>query len=331
MHAFPLDPRPFRLHLFPAMRTFRHNEVVPADALGAAIAIGNFDGMHRGHQAVIGEAGLIAKAIGAPWAVLTFEPHPRSVFKPDDEPFRLTPAPAKARLIAQTGVDFLIVVAFDRVFSETLAESFIADILAGRLKARHVVAGYDFAFGKGRTGDCALLLSMGQASGFDFTVVQAVKDAGGAVHSSSRVREALQAGRPREAAAILGRYFEVESEVVNGDARGRTIGFPTANLDLGAYIRPRSGVYAVRVGFVEGAAPGWHDGVANVGNRPTVSGKSVNLEVFLFDFAGDLYGQRLRVEFVDFIRPEKKFDGLASLKAQIARDCDAARTILENL
>ncbi len=310
------------------MRTYHHDEILPAEARGAVIAIGNFDGVHRGHQAVIGEAGLIAKATGAPWAVLTFEPHPRSVFRPGAEPFRLTPAAQKARLVAGLGVDVMVRVAFDRKFSRMAPDDFIGTILVDRLGARHVVAGYDFAFGRDRGGDCGLLLRLGEEAGFGFTVVQPVRGPDGGVQSSSRVRDALRDGNPREAARILGRCFEIEAPVVAGDRRGRTIGFPTANLDLGEYLRPKSGVYAVRAGRDEGEATVWHDGVANVGNRPTVGGGVVNLEVFLFDFSGDLYDRRLRVELVDFIRPEKKFDGLDQLKAQIARDCDAARAIL---
>ena len=310
------------------MRTFRHDEPLPAEARGAVIAIGNFDGVHRGHQAVIGEAGLIAKATGAPWAVLTFEPHPRSVFRPECEPFRLTPAGQKARLIAAMGVDTLVKVAFDRDFAQMSPDAFIQSVLVENVGARHVVAGYDFAFGRNRGGDCGLLLRLGKEAGFGFTVVQAVRGSDGGVQSSSRVRDALREGRPREAAAILGRCFEIEAPVVAGDRRGRTIGFPTANLDLGEYLRPRSGVYAVRAGRDEGDATVWHDGVANVGNRPTVGGAVVNLEVFLFDFSGDLYGRKLRVELVEFVRAEKKFDGLDQLKAQIARDCESARSIL---
>ncbi len=308
------------------MRIFRHQEALPAELLGAAVAIGNFDGMHRGHQAVIGEAGMLARATGAPWAALTFEPHPRTVFRPGDAPFRLTPEPAKARLIAAMGVDVLIVVPFDRDFSLLTAEDFVNEVLVGRLRARHVVAGYDFAFGKGRRGDCTLLLRMGREAGFDFTVVQAVRGEGGVVHSSSAVRDALREGRPRDAAAILGRSFEIEAEVVAGDARGRSIGFPTANLALGEYLRPLSGVYAVHAAVADDAPR--LQGVANIGRRPTVGGGEVNLEVHLFDFAGHLYGKRLRVELIEFLRPEKTFDGIASLRAQIARDCDDARAVL---
>ena len=307
------------------MRVFRHYQAIPEDARGAVVAIGNFDGVHLGHRAVIGEAGAIAHATARPWGVLTFEPHPRRFFKPDTPPFRLTPFHAKARLIFGLGVDTIFVQRFDRAFSSLTAEAFITDVLAGGIGARHVVAGYDFVFGKGRGGDCAMLLNFGRRLGFDFTAVRAQEDTGGAAYSSTRVREALTDGRPRDAAAILGRPFAIEGRVVEGDRRGRTIGFPTANVLLGAYQRPKLGVYAVRV---RGAGAKVHAGVANVGRRPTFAGEREQLEVFLFDFQGDLYGRRLTVELIDFLRPEKKFDGIGQLKAQIAADSDQAREIL---
>ncbi len=310
------------------MRIFRHFNGLPQKAQGAAIAIGNFDGVHRGHQAVIGEAGRIARAFGLPWAVLSFEPHPRSVFQPTIAPFRLTPFRGKARTIAELGVDCLVVLRFDRAFSRRPAASFVKDILVDGLKARHVISGYNFVFGQGRSGNCELLLRMGREEGFDFTAVSAVHDEAGAALSSSRVREHLIGGDPRSAASILGRPFEIEGRVRPGDKRGRTIGFPTANIDLGSYLRPANGVYAVRAGLANGHDTRWLGGVANLGQRPTFGKNDVTLEVFLFDFDGDLYGRRLRVQMIDFIRPEKRFDGLAALKAQIADDCAAARRIL---
>lgn len=307
------------------MRVFRHYQAIPEDARGAVVAIGNFDGVHLGHRAVIGEAGAIAHATARPWGVLTFEPHPRCHFKPDTPPFRLTPFHAKARLIFGLGVDTIFVQRFDRAFSSLPAEAFIEDVLVGGIGARHVVAGYDFVFGKGRGGDCGMLLNFGRRLGFDFTAVRAQQDTGGAAFSSTRVREALADGRPRDAAAILGRPFAIEGRVVEGDQRGRTIGFPTANVLLGTYQRPKLGVYAVRV---RGAGAKVHAGVANIGRRPTFAGEREQLEVFLFDFQGDLYGRRLSVELIDFLRPEKKFDGIGQLKAQIAADSDQARKIL---
>ena len=310
------------------MRVFRHYEALPADVRGGAVAIGNFDGVHRGHLAVIGEAGRIANAGAMPWLVLTFEPHPRSVFKPDEPPFRLTPLRIKARHIEAIGVDALVVQHFDLEFSERPARRFVEDVLADGLGARHVVCGYDFQFGHGREGTPETLLALGREYGFDFTCVQEVVGEDGLALSSTHVRRMLAEGDPRSAALILGRPFEIEGRVEEGDRRGRTIGYPTANLGLDDYVRPTFGVYAVRTGVDEGERTTWHDGVANLGTRPTVAGVEERLEVHLFDFDSDLYGRHLRVQLVDFLRPEKKFDGLDGLKAQIADDGARARQIL---
>jgi len=311
------------------MRIFRHYQNIPGDARGAVVAIGNFDGVHLGHRAVIGEAGAIAHATARPWGVLTFEPHPRAFFAPGTPPFRLTPFHAKARLIFGLGVDTIFVQQFNKAFSSLTAEDFIETVLVGGIGARHVVCGYDFVFGKGRGGNCEMLLGFGKRLGFDFTAVRAQTFAGGdsaeTAYSSTGVREALQSGNPQAAARILGRPFEIEGRVIRGDQRGRTIGFPTANLALGTYLRPARGVYAVRVRIGEGRE---FTGVANLGKRPTFAGEADLLEVFLFDFTDDLYGQRLGVQLVEFLRPEKKFDGIDQLKAQIAADSDQARQIL---
>ena len=310
------------------MRIFRHFEDLPAEARGAAIAIGNFDGVHHGHHMVIGEAGRIAEAAGIAWAVLTFEPHPRSVFWPDTGPFRLTPFRAKALRIETLGVDFMIALHFDDEFLRSPAEEFVKDVLMNGLGARHVVSGYDFVFGHGRTGNCETLLQMGKEHGFGFTAVQAVNDTDGAVFSSTRVREFLKNADPAAAARMLGRFFEIEGRVVHGDERGRAIGYPTANVALDDYLRPSNGVYAVRVGVEAGEQTKWYEGVANIGHRPTFAGDDVTLEVHLFDFRGDLYGRRLRVAFVEFLRGERKFDGPEELTAQIAEDSLRARRVL---
>lgn len=308
------------------MRIFRHCDGLPADVRGAAVAIGNFDGVHRGHQAVIGEAGRVAAAAGVPWAVLTFEPHPRAVFAPDTPPFRLTPFRNKARHIEAMGVDVLVVLHFDEAFSKQPARSFVTDVLVDALGAHYVVSGYDFVFGHGRKGNAELLLQMGSDHDFGFTCVQALTDDADAVFSSTRVRECLTACDPVAAAEILGRPFEIEARVETGDQRGRTIGFPTANLPLGEVMRPAIGVYAVRAQLDGETA--WMDGVANLGRRPTFAGEDVLLEVHLFDFSGDIYGRRLRVSLLDYLRPEKKFDGLEDLQAQIAADGENARQFL---
>ena len=311
------------------MQVFRHYENLPDEVRGASIAIGNFDGVHLGHRAVIGEAGRIARDQGIPWAVLSFEPHPRSLFAPNNDPFRLTPFRTKVRHIEELGVDNLIVLHFDKAFAALSADDFVMKVLVEGLGARHVVSGYDFVFGNKRAGNCELLLHKGQDQGFDFTCVSAVDD-GETVYSSTGIREYLKAGNPRAAAQLLGRPFQIEGRVERGDARGRTIGFPTANLLLGEYLRPAHGVYAIRAGIDDGANTKWLDGVANYGSRPTFDKKDTIFEAHLFDFDGDLYGRHLRIALIDFLRAEKKFDGLDDLKAQIAIDCDKARQILND-
>ena len=307
------------------MRIIRHWDE-PAARLGAVLALGNFDGVHRGHQAVIAAARAVAGHLGAPAGVLTFEPHPRQLFRPGDPPFRLTPFRLKARLIETLGLDVLYALVFDQAFSERSAESFIADVLVAGFGVRHVVAGPDFVFGHRRQGSMALLAERGRALGFGVTAVEPVGD-GAAAISSSRIRSLLQEGNPAAAAALLGRPWEVEARVESGTQRGRTIGFPTANLALGECLRPATGVYAVEARLDSPESPAW-TGVANFGRRPTVDGKSEWLEVHLFDFAGDLYGRHLRVGFCEYLRGERKFDGLPALTAQIAEDAARARALL---
>jgi len=308
------------------MRVYRYKEAMQAEHRGAVIAVGNFDGVHVGHRAVISEAGRIAKANGAPWGVLSFEPHPRAVFQPNIEPFRLTPFRAKAEAIEGLGVDFLIAQRFDMAFSKMSASDFIEKYLMDGLGVRHVVAGYDFRFGFKRQGSCETLLAEGAKFGFDFTAVAAASDDGGGLYSSSRARELLAQGDVESAAEVLGRPFEIEGRVLSGDRLGRQIGFPTANVGLGPYIRPKFGVYAVRAHLADGRLV---DGVANIGARPTVGGAIPRLEANLFDFDEDIYGQRIAVQLIAFLRDEKKFDGLDALKAQIARDAAQAREVLE--
>lgn len=307
------------------MRVYRHSWDLPPEARGAAVAIGNFDGVHMGHRAVIGEAGKLAHAASLPWAVLTFEPHPRELFNPDGPPFRLTPFREKAAAIAGLGVEILVVLRFDWKLCRCPAEDFVEQVLVDGLGAAHVVAGYDFHFGHQRRGDCAMLLDLGRKLGFDFTAVHAASDEGGDVYSSTRARACLEEGDVRGAAEVLGRPFAVDGRVRRGDERGRTIGFPTANLALGRLQRPKLGVYAVEVVRSGGEVL---QGVANIGRRPTFGGEDEVLEVHLFDFEGYLYGERLEVRLIDFIRAEKKFDGIDALKAQIARDGARAREIL---
>jgi riboflavin kinase / FMN adenylyltransferase len=324
----------------------RHVDPLPAEARGSVVAVGNFDGVHRGHQAVIGDAIRRAGEAGAPASVLTFEPHPRRFFKPETPPFLLTRFRTKARVLAVQGVDHLVVLRFDKALAGQTADEFIDRVLVRGLAARHVVIGYDFVFGKGRTGTPERLRERLAQSGIGTTIMQPVTaPVGGAdmeaeafIVSSTGVRDALRAGDPVAAARLLGRPFEIEGRVMRGDARGRTIGFPTANLWLGEYLRPALGVYAVRVTIAEprlGSGrtlteqANWIGGVANLGLRPTFGGLAEpRLEVHLFDYAGDLYGRRLRVGLIEYLRPEQKFDGLEALKRQIARDAETARKAL---
>lgn len=296
---------------------------------GAVAAIGNFDGVHLGHRAVTGEAARIAGDLHAPLAVLTFEPHPRMFFQPDAAPFRLTSAEGRAARLEELGVDLLFELPFDDAFAHVSAEGFVDDVLHDALGLRHVVVGYDFNFGHRRRGTPDMLIERAGHLGFGATKVAAVHESDGAVYSSSRIRQCLAEGDPRGAASLLGAPWEIDGVVEEGDRRGRSIGFPTANLRLGPLICPRLGVYAVRAALADGEGAGaWMAGVANLGVRPTVNDRGVLLEVHLFDRSIDLYGRRLRVRLVDFIRPERKFGGLDELKAQIAADAARAREML---
>ena len=312
------------------MQIIRHHEHVAPGLRGAVYALGNFDGVHLGHQKVIGKAAAIAGELGVPLGVLVFEPHPQQFFFPDRPFFRLTPFRAKARLLDRLGVDILAALPFDEKMSQRLAPEFVHDVLIDGLHAVHVVAGYDVRFGKGRGGDAAALSYIGEMEGFGVSIVDEVKD-GGVTFSSTRIRELLAKGDPRGAAKLLGHWWTVETHIKQGDQRGRTIGFPTANLPLEDHVEPALGVYAVKIEFEDGPYKGVYDGVANVGRRPTFDKQDVLLEVHIFDFEGDLYGAHAAVSFIEYLRPERKFDGLDSLKAQIAKDSDRAREVLAAL
>jgi len=293
--------------------------------------MGNFDGLHRGHAALIGRVCELARQDDRPTGVLTFEPHPRSLFFPATEPFRLTPFRVKERELARLGIDLLFVQHFDLAFSEKSAEEFIAEVIVGAIGASHIVIGWDCTFGNRRRGTPGLLQAAGRQHDFEVTVIEPVRSIDTVVYSSTHIRELLKAGKPRAAAALLDRYWEIDGRVATGDRRGRTIGFPTANLGLDDYLHPAFGVYAVRVsgdGPDDPLAGRTIDGVANIGLRPTVGGLVPRLEAHLFDIDVDLYGRHLRVALVDFIRPEQKFAGLDALQAQIAADAAEARKIL---
>lgn len=310
------------------MRLYRHCGELSPDHRAYVVALGNFDGVHLGHQAVIGEAGRLAAQAGLPHAVMTFEPHPRGFFNPTQPPFRLTPFRVKARLIEALGVDVLLMQHFDAAFAAQSAGAFVRDVLVKALRVHHVVVGYDYVFGRKRQGSVAYLHQRGAEMGFGVTVVPPVTDAEGAVYSSTGVRDHLLAARPAKAARLLGHYWEVEGRVEHGDARGRQLGFPTANIRLGDYQRPALGVYAVRAGIDAGGATRWIDGVANYGRRPTFDKSDEILEVHLLDTSEDLYGRHLRVALIDHIRPERKFAGIEDLRTQIAADVAEARQML---
>jgi riboflavin kinase/FMN adenylyltransferase len=308
------------------MRIVRTVGELPPQLRGGVVALGNFDGLHLGHQAVIGAAIGLARENGVAAGVMTFEPHPRQFFHPEEEPFRLSPFRIKARLIAAMRVDFLFMQTFDSEFSHLSAEQFVTDILVGGLHVSRVVVGADYVFGHERQGNVDFLRTMAARCGFEVIAVpELTQTVGGLRYSSSNVRALLKEGKCVEAAQMLGRYWELEGRVEHGDQRGRTLGFPTANLPHRDYLHPARGVYAVRAGIDHGDGTVWHDGVANFGNRPTFDKKDLLLEVHLFDFNGDLYNRHLRVALIDYLRPERKFAGIDALKAQLAVDCSDAR------
>jgi riboflavin kinase / FMN adenylyltransferase len=281
--------------------------------------------VHRGHQAVIAGARAAAERLGVPLAVVSFDPHPRRWFQPEAAPFRLMTAGQMARALAALGVDRLYLLPFDAAMAAMTDDTFAADVLAAGLGIRHAVVGFDFTYGKGRSGSPDGLRRHGQTLGFSVAVVERVDDPDGLKLSSSGVREALKAGDMPRARAILGRPFAIEGPVVHGEKRGRTIGVPTANVPMGDYMRPAYGVYATRTRLPDGRVI---EGVANLGVRPMFEIAVPLLEVWLFDFAEDLYGQTIETELVGLLRGEMTFDGLDGLKAQIEADASAARALL---
>jgi riboflavin kinase/FMN adenylyltransferase len=307
------------------MKIYRDWASVPEAGRGATIALGNFDGVHLGHAAVLRAAH--AARPDRKLAVLTFEPHPREFFRPQDPPFRLTLAAERGAALAALGVGILYELPFDAAFSHLTAEQFAADVLHGGLGAANVACGADFAFGHRRGGDVLFLADRAEALGIGLTIVPPVADVQGPI-SSTRIRRLLQDGYPERAAGLLGRPYAIRGEVMHGDARGRTIGFPTANILLRQHLEPARGVYAVTARLPDGAEV---KGVANIGLRPTVGGTESRLEAHLFDFEGDLYGAELTVALRFFLREEKKFESFDALKAQIAADAGQARAKLDAL
>ena len=307
------------------MRVHHHWTGLPADARGTSVAMGNFDGVHLGHASVIG----LARG-AAPLGIVTFEPHPRQFFAPDAPPFRLMNAEARANRLAKLGVAELFELPFDATLAGLTPEDFVAHVLADGLGVSHVVVGADFCFGKGRKGNADDLHRLCAARGIAVTIAPLVQIDGHEV-SSTAIRAALAEGRPRDAAAMLGHWHRIEGEVIHGEKRGRELGYPTANMSVDGLHLPRLGVYAVRADVLTGPQAGSYMGAASLGVRPMFGVNRPNLETFLFDFAGDLYGQHLSIAFVDYLRPEMKFDGLPALIAQMDADCAKAREILTAL
>ncbi|APO87444.1 bifunctional riboflavin kinase/FAD synthetase [Marivivens sp. JLT3646] len=312
------------------MRIIRDTLFLDPNDRGAAAAIGNFDGVHLGHQAVIDLTRKAAFDLGAPLGVMTFEPHPRQFFAPDAPPFRLMNAEAKAHRLRKLGVQKLYDVPFNAALAQFTPREFAETIIVQRLGLVHVVVGADFCFGAKRAGDVETLKSLGEDLGFGVTVTPLLTFEEEV--SSTNIRNALSDGRPRDAARMLGHWHRIEGPVIRGDQRGRDLGYPTANMSITNLHQPKLGVYAVKVDVLEGPHAGSYDGAASIGVRPMFGEDNVpNIETFLFDFKGDLYGTPLSVALVDYLRPELKFDSLDALIVQMANDCDTARKILKDV
>ncbi|HEX8231784.1 MAG TPA: bifunctional riboflavin kinase/FAD synthetase [Caulobacteraceae bacterium] len=307
------------------LRTVQGWRGLPPTDRGAAVAMGAFDGVHRGHRAVIEAAAAGARRLGAQLGVVSFEPHPRRFFTPAAPPFRLTGPAQRDRRLDAAGVDLLYLLPFDAGLARMPAESFAREVLAQGLGVRHVAVGFDFTYGQGRHGDAAQLCREGERLGFDITVVQPVEGEAGAKLSSTAARAALAEGDPRHAARVLGRPFAIEGVVRKGRGLGRPLGFPTANLQLGDYARPRPGIYAAYARLPDGRRL---PAVAYLGSAETIGPADERLEVWIFDFDEDLYGRTIEVELMDFLRPDAKFDSLDAMAAQVRVDAQRAREVL---
>jgi riboflavin kinase/FMN adenylyltransferase len=310
------------------MRIVRTLAEIPPAYRGASAAIGNFDGVHLGHRAVI---DLAREVQSGPLAVLTFEPHPREVFRPDAPPFRLMDAAARSHQLEELGVEILFELPFNETLRQMTDSAFCEHVLHEGLGLSHVTVGADFRYGKGRSGTATSLKAAGAALGFGVTVADLIKEATDDNVSSTAIRAALTAGDPRRAALMLGHWHRFEGPVIHGEKRGRTLGYPTANMSVGGRHPPRFGVYAVTVDVLAGPYAGQYDGAASLGVRPMFGENQPNLETFLFDFKGDLYGTPISVALIDFLRPEMKFDSLDGLLVQMEKDCSDTRQILKSL
>ncbi len=310
------------------MRIVRDRTFVdPADK-GASVAIGNFDGVHLGHQAVIDLAR--GAAPDAPLGLMTFTPHPREYFQPDTLPFRLMSSDARANRLEKLGVEILYDLAFNANLAGLSAEGFAQEVIVDQLGLTHVVVGADFCFGQGRSGTAQMLVEFGAVMGFGVTIAPLLETSGTRV-SSTAIRQALSEGRARDAAAMLGHWHRIEGPVIHGEQRGRDLGYPTANMSIDGLHPPRFGVYAVLVDILDGPHAGRYHGAASLGVRPMFGENTANLETFVFDFKGDLYGATLSVGLVEFLRGEEKFDSLEALITQMDADCTRARQILSAL
>ena len=311
------------------MRIIRDTLFIDPIDRGAAAAIGNFDGVHLGHQSVIDLARDAAKDADAPLGIMTFEPHPRSYFSNDPNPFRLMNAEAKANCLASLGVEKLYEVPFNAALAALTPREFAQQIIADSLGLKHVVVGSDFCFGKGRAGTAKDLQAFGADMGFGVTIAP-MKSIATAEVSSTAIRTALTEGRPRDAAAMLGHWHRIEGDVIRGEQRGRELGYPTANMSTTDLHQPKFGVYAVKANVLNGPHEGSYNGAASIGVRPMFGQNVPNCETFIFDFKGDLYGATISIALVDYLRPELKFDGLDALITQMDADCAQAREILSN-
>lgn len=309
------------------MRIIRDYQFTTAEDKGAAVAIGNFDGVHLGHQAIIDVTRKVAAETDAPLGVLTFEPHPREYFAPKARPFRLMNAEAKAHRLSKLGVSHLYQLNFNAALSALSAREFARDVIADGFGLTHVVVGADFCFGKDREGNAADLVNFGAEMGFGVTIADLVSE-GDKVFSSTAIRDALTNGEPETAARMLGHWHRIEGQVIHGDQRGRELGFPTANLSIDGLHPPKYGVYAVVVDILDGPSLGRYYGAASIGERPTFGVYKPNLEVFIFDFSADIYGAEISVALVDFQRPELKFENLDELVLQMNDDCRIAKDTL---
>jgi len=312
------------------MRRYTTWQGLKADDRGAVVAIGNFDGVHLGHQSVLTQAQEIALRSQAPSGVVTFEPHPRSYFAPAAKAFRIMNPATKAHRLQKLGIDRLYELPFDGALAALDPQAFATEVLHKGLGISHAIVGADFCFGKDRAGTAETLVALGQELGFGVSIADLVRLSELEV-SSTAIRAALAEGRPRDAARMLGHWHRIDGQVLGGDRRGREIGYPTANMSIQGLHAPKFGIYAVLVDVLTGPHLGSYRGAASIGVRPTFGENAPNLETFIFDFTGDLYGEELSVAFVDYLREEAKFDGIDALVAQMDRDCAKARDLLAAL